>query len=410
MHRSSNVTGALKQLHPENMKSRERRYRFFNEVGALKVLDGDGAPRVLDATESNWEDLDTPLYLVMEWVDGPTLAKKVNGSTATIDDAIVASLRISQILERCHALPIYHRDIKPDNIVLRDGYWSNPVLVDFGMSWAKAPDHDSDFKTPKGQEIGNRFLRLPEHTIGGKHHDSRSDISMAVGLLFYMLCARSPRSLDDGHGQRPHEVYADSFPQTTLGDARWSRIRRFFNVGFQTRLDARFQNAFELRKWISLINNDGMNRAYDTLDEEIARLTQVFESVRVRQIDEAAPAMAEANQAFVHDFGETVRGAGLQMGGQNPVFKNGGLTNEFHMLVSRKDTTEPFIYFQHRVALENETFVASIRVDQIIHSEEHWHKYYSGPAADVEGLILAAKEYVRTACAEVIRHLVDKLQ
>lgn len=410
IHRSTGAIGALKQLHPNNMKSSERRYRFFNEVGALKVLDGDGVPRFLDASESHWEDPDTPLYLVMEWIEGPTLAQEINGNPTTIDNAISASLRISHILERCHALPIYHRDLKPDNIVLRGRNWSDPVLVDFGMSWAKAPDDESDFKTPKGQEIGNRFLRLPEHRIGGNHHDSRSDISMEVGLVFYMLCAKYPRSLEDELGQRPHEVYADSFPQTILGDARWSRIRRFFSVGFHPRLEARFQNISELQKWIKLIDDDTMSKAYDKLDEEIARLNDVLESAQARRIDEAAPAMTQANQAFLHDFGEIVRGAGLQMAGQNPVFKNRGAINEFYMVVSRRGTLEPFVYFQHRIALENEAFVASIRLERLINSEDHWQQYFSGPAADSEGLLQAAKGFVRTASAEVIRHLVTKFQ
>ena len=141
-----------------------------------------------------------------------------------------------------YALDIHHRDVKPDNIILRNGLTEAPVLVDFGMSWTKSDyDRAREFETKVGQEIGNRFLRLPEHTPGRHLHDSRSDLTLVVGLLFYTLAGEAPRSLRDLRGAMPHEVSADCFAPLTTQDPRWPRIRRIFNVGFQENIDFRFQ-------------------------------------------------------------------------------------------------------------------------------------------------------------------------
>jgi hypothetical protein len=71
---------------------------------------------------------------------------------------------------------------------------SRPVLIDFGMAWAR-PDEaqEAEFRTDTGQELGNRFLRLPEFSPGKDMHDLRSDVAMAAGVLLYT--SRTPLRL-----------------------------------------------------------------------------------------------------------------------------------------------------------------------------------------------------------------------
>ncbi len=407
-HRESRAIGALKQLHEDNEGKKERRFRFLNEVSALRVLDGDGAPRVLDADESQWGNPDGQLYLVMEWVQGPTLSQKVNACKATIDEGKDAITRISYILEGCHALPIYHRDIKPDNIVMRGDDWGDPVLVDFGMSWTKPGENQGEFKTPKGQEIGNRFLRLPEHTAGGDHHDSCSDVCMAVGLLFFMLIGRAPRSLDDGHGLRPHQLHKDAFPSSVVNDPRWRRLMRIFNIGFQYRMEARIQNAGDLRKWLESLDDDAMSTTHDELAEEVARLNDTLASEEARRIEETRPILDRANRRFFEGFQQIIAGADLEGGGQGPIFLDRGLVTRFHLSVHRKNTPSPNVFIEHRLVLEQETLSASFRLDQYLSGTGEWETYYSGPATDDEGLMLAMTGNVRRVAAKVIRSLREK--
>jgi serine/threonine-protein kinase len=408
IHRESRAIGALKQLHEDNEGKKERRFRFLNEVSALRVLAGDGAPRVLDADESQWGNPDGQLYLVMEWVQGPTLSQKVNACKATIDEGKNAIARISYILEGCHALPIYHRDIKPNNIVMRGDDWGDPVLVDFGMSWLKPGENPGEFKTPKGQEVGNRFLRLPEHTAGGDQHDSRSDVCMAVGLLFFMLTGRAPRSLDDGHGLRPHQLHRGAFPSSIVNDPRWPRLMRLFNVGFQYRMEARIQNAGDLRNWLESLDDDAMSTTYDELAEELARLNDTLASAEARRVEETRPTLDRANRRFFEGFQQIITGADLEAGGQGPIFLDRGLVSRFHLSVHRKNTPSPNVFIEHRLVLEQETLSASFRLDQYLSGTGEWETYYFGPAADDEGLMLAMTGNVRKVAAKVIRSLREK--
>jgi serine/threonine-protein kinase len=55
---------------------------------------------------------------------------------------------------------VVHRDIKPDNIILKSGVPSEVVLLDFGLNYHEQPD--ADFQTENWQEVGNRFLQCHE--------------------------------------------------------------------------------------------------------------------------------------------------------------------------------------------------------------------------------------------------------
>jgi serine/threonine protein kinase len=169
--------GALKQLHEDHLKVTERRYRAKQEADALHVLDGHGTPKLLDGNTEHWKDKEVPLYVVVEWIAGQTLAKRVNGSPLPLDKALQIGQSLTEIVARCHELGIHHRDLKPDNVMLR-GFQDEPILVDFGMSWTRpGEDDEPEFQTKEAQEIGNRFLRLPENAPGHHLHDARTDIT-----------------------------------------------------------------------------------------------------------------------------------------------------------------------------------------------------------------------------------------
>jgi serine/threonine-protein kinase len=109
-----------------------------------------------------------------------------------------------RILEGCHAIGCVHRDIKPDNIIVPDEAIEPIVLLDFGLNYHPLPE--ADFETEHWQEIGNRFLRLPELSAGSSiKQDPRSDVTFAAGILFYILTGRHPDILQDAEGRLPHQ-------------------------------------------------------------------------------------------------------------------------------------------------------------------------------------------------------------
>ncbi len=76
-HVAEGHDGALKQLHGEEAVKQEPRYRFLTEVSGLRAMNGNGVPTVLDANEEGWRDKAADLYLVMEFIEGPTLGELV---------------------------------------------------------------------------------------------------------------------------------------------------------------------------------------------------------------------------------------------------------------------------------------------------------------------------------------------
>ena len=101
-----------------------------------------------------------PLWAVMEWIPGRTLQQRINSSAPlTLDEALRITEQLLMTVGECHKLGIHHRDLKHDNVILRDGD-VQPILVDFGMSWTRLEvDEERDFRTRMDQEIGNRFLQ-----------------------------------------------------------------------------------------------------------------------------------------------------------------------------------------------------------------------------------------------------------
>jgi eukaryotic-like serine/threonine-protein kinase len=101
------------------------------------------------------------------------------------------------------------------------------------------------------RKSGNRFLRLPEHAVGGR--DSASDITQIVGLLFYVLTGHEPRVLVDEYGKKPHQRSPDSDLLPTIPEPSLRRLRSLFDRGFDPVLLTRFQSLEDLKKSLELI-------------------------------------------------------------------------------------------------------------------------------------------------------------
>ena len=402
-HIGDGRVGALKLLHGEASKQTERRFRFLTEVGGLRAMAGDGVPRVLEANENQWESKNVELYLVMDFIVGPTMAQLVQLAPPTIDDALACTIRILSILGFGHRLLLNHRDLKPDNVMVRNGLWGDPVLVDLGIAW-HGGNAETDFSTPVDRELGNRFLRLPEFAPGGEHRDPRSDLAMAAGLLFFMLSGRAPRVPVDHEGRHPHEVIPSPIRPEILGDKRWSRLSSLLRVAFQQRLEYRFRNADEFVTRLTKLYEDPSVES-DDLELAVAQFRELTESSVARERAEAAPGMEQANSDLCSSLSETWRAVGLQWGGQNPVFKNAGATNEFYCVVSRKDHTDPLVVFRHKIELSDGRLTASWQID-----EESPSVSYEGPAADHEAMRDAMLKKARNLAGLVIGKLNAKLR
>ncbi|MGO9812163.1 MAG: serine/threonine protein kinase [Isosphaeraceae bacterium] len=234
----------LKELIRHN--DEDRRGRMHREVAAYEILEHAGVPRCVDSNASRFKDLDMRLFLVTEYIPGPTLEKYANGKPIDAETAIGCMLKLLEVIEYCHSQGVVHRDIKPDNIILRDGDPLMPVLIDFGLSFNG--DEESGSLTGTGQELGNRFLHLPElQHAGTGQRDGRADLTQCCGILFYLVTGETPRTLRDKDGQKPHLRENAIRILNRLETVQRDRLFAVFEQGFMHEIDQRFQTAQELR-------------------------------------------------------------------------------------------------------------------------------------------------------------------
>ena len=258
---STNTVGALKELtHFTNI---ERRKRMYIEAASLTVLDHEHICKLLDSDIES----EGKLYLVTEFIDGETLEDKVSKNLLKLEDLLNFSKPLLNAIHHAHSVEVFHRDIKPENIILRGCSFEDPVLIDFGISFN---DEEKLFSaaTFHGQQLGNRFLHLPELHKGAR--DPRSDLSQFCGVLLYALTGVSPVSLIDGSGHYPHQndVVRKKIDNLSTNDMSISRLLRVLDKAFQIKLDDRWQTAEELLKVLeNVIMTDKTETDIYSLDE-----------------------------------------------------------------------------------------------------------------------------------------------
>jgi len=131
-----------------------------------------------------------PNYLVMELVEGPTLAERISHGPIPLDEAVAISRQIADALDDAHAHVIIHRDLKPGNVKLRpDGVVK---VLDFGLAKVGMPAERSENsptltmdETKAGVILGTAAYMAPEQAKG-KVVDKRADI-WAFGVVLYEM-------------------------------------------------------------------------------------------------------------------------------------------------------------------------------------------------------------------------------
>lgn len=196
---------ALKLLIKQN--DRERRARMHHEVNNVKLLNNNHLIDIIDTNSEFYEKDDEKLYYVSTYVKGCTLESYCQSNNVSLSDALKLFEDILNVVSYCHEKDILHRDIKPENILLNEDRLSKFVLIDFGLSFNNSDDEHQETCTFSDQQLGNRFLLLPELVAGDKHQKRLkcSDITQVCGVFFYVLTGIIPNTLVDGEGNKPHQ-------------------------------------------------------------------------------------------------------------------------------------------------------------------------------------------------------------
>ena len=174
---------AVKVLRPE-LAVTVTADRFLREVEFLRKLEHPHVARVTDSGEAEFF-----LYYVMPMIEGPNLRQHLDRARrVSVDDTLHIAQDLLDALQYFHERHIVHRDVKPDNIVLRpDG----PVLVDFGIAKAIA-DAGTDRLTRSGFTVGTSHYMSPEQVLGELDLDHRCDIYSMGCVLVECITGRPP--------------------------------------------------------------------------------------------------------------------------------------------------------------------------------------------------------------------------
>jgi len=121
-------------------------------------------------------------YLVMEWVEGETVAQRLERGGLDTHDSIELALQLTRALGALHARAIVHRDVKPSNLMLVGGDVLRVKLVDFGVARRTT---EPGRLTRTGAMVGTAGYMAPEQVRGGKTPiDGRADL-FALGCVMY---------------------------------------------------------------------------------------------------------------------------------------------------------------------------------------------------------------------------------
>jgi len=186
------VPVAVKEMAPPVELGEERkaqlREQFRTEARTLARLNHPHLVRVTD-----WFSVGKSEYLVMDFAEGTDLARWIQETGPLPEEQVLVwAGQLLDALAYCHRNHVYHRDVKPHNVIIdRDG---RAMLVDFGL--VKSGDAADQHTRAAIRGMGTPEYAPPEQVgASSEHTDARSDIYSLGATLYHMLTGRAPPSV-----------------------------------------------------------------------------------------------------------------------------------------------------------------------------------------------------------------------
>ena len=177
---------AVKILTKQVADRSELRARFEREAQTLATLSHPHICSVFDVGQQDGVD-----YLVMEFLEGQTLADRLERGAMPLDEALRTAIQLADGLDKAHRQGVVHRDLKPGNIVLTK---SGAKILDFGLAKLTREPHGvggvsglqtNAAVTAEGTLVGTLQYMAPEQ-LEAKEADSRTDI-FALGEIVHEM-------------------------------------------------------------------------------------------------------------------------------------------------------------------------------------------------------------------------------
>jgi tetratricopeptide (TPR) repeat protein len=237
---------ALKRLHPALADSRSHT-RFLREAELLKKLDHPGIVAVREIAADHGEP-----YMVMELVEGTGLLDAAR--TWALDRKLEAVTEVCAAVEAAHARGLLHRDLKPQNVLVRrDG---RCVLVDFGLGTA---ENDPSL-TSTGELLGTLRYMAPEQARGEKA-DARADV-WGLGQILFELVLERPAIDASSRAMVLRALERDHVPRPSKLKPEISRdLERVLLAALAFEREHRYESACELRLDLERLRSGAAVRA-----------------------------------------------------------------------------------------------------------------------------------------------------
>ena len=207
---------ALKILPDAFSADPDRLARFRREAQILASLNHPNIAAIYGI-----EEAEGTRALVLELVEGPTLADRISKGPIPLDEALPIAKQIAEALEAAHEAGVIHRDLKPANIKVRED--GTVKVLDFGLAKALDPSPTGDpsesptltaVATQMGVIMGTAAYMSPEQAKG-KAVDKRSDVWAFGAVLYEMLAGRRAFGGED---------VSDTLVSVFRDDPDWSRL------------------------------------------------------------------------------------------------------------------------------------------------------------------------------------------
>jgi Tol biopolymer transport system component/predicted Ser/Thr protein kinase len=246
---------AIKVLPSHLSSSAEVRQRFEREAKTISQLSHPHICALYDVGNQDGVE-----YLVMEYLEGETLAERLVKGQLPLDQTLRYGTEIADALDKAHRQGIVHRDLKPGNVMVTK---SGVKLLDFGLAKALQPEASAESLTSvptvarditrEGTVLGTLSYMAPEQ-LEGKRVDARTDIFAFGATLYEMATGRKAFSGESQASVISSILTSEPQPISTVAPLTPPTLERLVRTCLAKDPDDRWQSAGDIArelKWVA---------------------------------------------------------------------------------------------------------------------------------------------------------------
>lgn len=267
---------ALKILPPNLAEDNDRMSRFVREAKSASALNH---PNIITIHEIG--EIDGLHFIAMEYIEGETLKTRLERESLSFKSTLEIALQVVSALDAAHHAGIVHRDVKPDNIMVRrDGIVK---VLDFGLlKLTASPRSEVDsegvtkmqVKTSAGMIMGTTAYMSPEQARG-QEMDARTDIWSFGCVLYEMVTNQQPFQGETMTDVLANIIYQE--PASMLAQRRDTpaELERIVSRAVRKNRDERYQSAKEMFNDLQQLNTRLLVEAEIVRSGEGERVAQI---------------------------------------------------------------------------------------------------------------------------------------